>query len=133
MTKSITKIKDLGYGWTGTLYSDGTMRVQGDLQESDCIDLPKASVDRLARIFKEIQEEMVQSNHTPMIPYTSNGKNRRGTKNMTKYYVGLTIYNTFEVEADSESEAEEKVRDLSVHATLDEADYNITYVDEIST
>ena len=56
MTKSITHIKDLGYGWTGMLYSDGTMRVQGDLQESDCIDLPKASVDRLARIFKEIQE-----------------------------------------------------------------------------
>ena len=52
---------------------------------------------------------------------------------MTKYYVGLTIYNTFEVEADSEEQAEEKVRDLSVHATLDEADYNITYVDEIST
>ena len=57
MTKSITKINDLGYGWTGTLYSDGTMRVQGDLQESDCIDLPKASVDRLARIFKEIKED----------------------------------------------------------------------------
>ena len=57
MTKSITKIRDLGYGWTGTLYSDGTMRVQGDLQESDCIDLPKASVDRLARIFKEIKGE----------------------------------------------------------------------------
>jgi len=56
MTKSVTKITDLGYGWTGMLYSDGTMRVQGDLQESDCIDLPKASVDRLARIFKEIQE-----------------------------------------------------------------------------
>jgi len=52
---------------------------------------------------------------------------------MTKYYVGLTLYNTFEVEADSESEAEQIVRDLSVHATLDEADYNITYVDEIST
>jgi len=34
------------------------MRVQGDLQESDCIDLPKVSVDRLARIFKEIKEEM---------------------------------------------------------------------------
>ena len=58
MTKSITKINDLGYGWTGILYSDGTMRVQGDLQESDCIDLPKDSVDRLARIFKEIQEEL---------------------------------------------------------------------------
>lgn len=56
MTKSESKIRDLGYGWTGILYSDGTMRVQGDLQESDCIDLPKASVDRLARIFKEIQE-----------------------------------------------------------------------------
>ena len=56
MTKSITKITDLGYGWSGTLYSDGTMRVQGDLQESDCIDLPKASVDTLARIFREIQE-----------------------------------------------------------------------------
>ena len=59
MTKNITKITDLGYGWTGMLYSDGTMRVQGDLQESDCIDLPKDSVDRLARIFKEIQEETV--------------------------------------------------------------------------
>ena len=59
MTKNITKITDLGYGWTGILYSDGTMRVQGDLQESDCIDLPKVSVDRLARIFKEIKEEEV--------------------------------------------------------------------------
>ena len=57
MTKDITKMTNLGYGCTGTLYSDGTMRVQGDLQESDCIDLPKASVDRLARILKEIQEE----------------------------------------------------------------------------
>ena len=55
MTKAIEKITDLGYGWTGTLYSDGTMRVQGDLQGSDCIDLPKASVDRLSRIFREIQ------------------------------------------------------------------------------
>ena len=58
MTKTIEKIRDLGYGWTGTLYSDGTMRVQGDLQESDCIDLPKNSVERLARIFREIKEEL---------------------------------------------------------------------------
>jgi hypothetical protein len=50
---------------------------------------------------------------------------------MTKYYVGLTIYNTFEVEADNEEQAQEKVRDLSIHATLDEADYNITYVEEM--
>ncbi len=49
---------------------------------------------------------------------------------MTKYYVGLTIHNVFEVEAASEDEAEEKVRDLSIEDTLDDADYNITYVDE---
>tara|TARA_R100000951_G_C2569142_1_gene158159 strand:- start:81 stop:296 length:216 start_codon:yes stop_codon:yes gene_type:complete len=58
MDKYIDSITDLGYGWTGTLYSDGTMRVQGDLQESDCIDLPKNSVERLARIFREIKEEL---------------------------------------------------------------------------
>jgi uncharacterized lipoprotein YehR (DUF1307 family) len=50
---------------------------------------------------------------------------------MTKYYVGLTIYNTFEVEADNKEQAEEIVRDLSVYDTLDGADYNINYVDEI--
>jgi hypothetical protein len=50
---------------------------------------------------------------------------------MTKYYVKLTIYNTFEVEADSEEQAEEKVRDLSVYATLEAADYNITHVEEM--
>ncbi len=50
---------------------------------------------------------------------------------MTKYYVGLTIHNVFEVEADSEFEAEEKVRYLSIEDTLDDADYNITYVEEI--
>jgi hypothetical protein len=50
---------------------------------------------------------------------------------MTKYYVGLTIHNVFEVEADSEFEAEEKVRNLSIEDTLDDADYNITYVEEI--
>ena len=51
---------------------------------------------------------------------------------MTKYYVGLTIYNTFEVEADNEEQAKEKVRDLSIHATLDEADACITYVEEMA-
>jgi len=52
---------------------------------------------------------------------------------MAKYYVGLTIYNTFEVEADSEEQAEEIVRELSVHDTLDGADYNITYVEELGS
>jgi len=50
---------------------------------------------------------------------------------MPKYYVGLTIHNVFEVEADSIEDAEEKVRDLSLEDTLDDADYNITYVEEI--
>lgn len=51
---------------------------------------------------------------------------------MTKYYVGLTIHNVFEVEADSADEAEEKVRNLSIEDTLDDADYNITYVEEMT-
>jgi len=50
---------------------------------------------------------------------------------MTKYYVGLTILNVFEVEADSTFNAEEKVRDLSLEDTLDDAEYNITYVEKI--
>jgi len=52
-------------------------------------------------------------------------------ENSTMYYVGLTIYNTFEVEADNEEDAAEKVRNLSIHETLDDADYNITYVEQI--
>ena len=48
-----------------------------------------------------------------------------------KYQVGVKIYNSFEVEANSEEEAEEKVRELDVYETLDDCDFNITYVDEI--
>ncbi len=50
-----------------------------------------------------------------------------------KYQVGIKIYNSFEVEADSEEEAEEIVRELSIESTLRDSDYNITYVDEIIT
>ena len=50
---------------------------------------------------------------------------------MAKYFVGITIYNSFEVEADSKEQAEEIVRELSVHETLDCADYNINYVEEL--
>ena len=50
-----------------------------------------------------------------------------------KYQVGVKIYNSFEVEADSEEEAEEKVRELDVYATLNECDFNICYVDEIKS
>lgn len=50
-----------------------------------------------------------------------------------KYQVGIKIYNSFEVEADSEEEAEEIVRELSIESTLRDSDYNITYVDEIKS
>ena len=50
---------------------------------------------------------------------------------MKKYQVGIKIYNSFEVEAESEEEAEEKVRELDVYKTLMDCDFNITYVDEI--
>ena len=50
---------------------------------------------------------------------------------MKKYQVGVKIYNSFEVEADSEEEAEEKVRELDVYKTLMDCDFNITHVDEI--
>jgi hypothetical protein len=48
-----------------------------------------------------------------------------------KYQVGVKIFNSFEVEADSEEEAEEKVRELDVHKTLMDCDFNVCYVDEI--
>jgi hypothetical protein len=48
---------------------------------------------------------------------------------MKKYYVGLTIHNVFEVEAENDFDAEEKVRNLSLEDTLDDADYSITYVE----
>lgn len=50
---------------------------------------------------------------------------------MNKYRVGLTIYNTFEMEASSEQDAEEKVRNLSLEDTLNCAEYDIAYVDEL--
>jgi|TARA_R110002167_G_scaffold46073_8_gene137827 hypothetical protein len=53
----IQKQADLGNSIVGTLWTDGTMTIQGDLQGTDRVDLPKASVDRLADIFKEIKEE----------------------------------------------------------------------------
>ena len=46
---------------------------------------------------------------------------------MKKYQVGVKIYNSFEVEASSEEEAEEKVRELDVYKTLMDCDFNITH------
>tara|TARA_A100001515_G_C4432361_1_gene164149 strand:- start:162 stop:314 length:153 start_codon:yes stop_codon:yes gene_type:complete len=46
-----------------------------------------------------------------------------------KYKVGLAIYNNFWIEADNEEEAEEKVRALGVYETLEDAEYDVTYVE----
>ena len=49
---------------------------------------------------------------------------------MKNYAVGIKIYNTFYVEAESEEEAEQKVRELSIESTLRDCDFNVEYVDE---
>ena len=48
-----------------------------------------------------------------------------------KYMVGVTIHNTFEVEADSVEDAEMQVREMDLYDTFEHCDYNITYVDKI--
>ena len=50
---------------------------------------------------------------------------------MTKNYVGLTIHNVFEIEAETEDAAAEKVLALSLEDTLEHADYNIDYVEGV--
>ena len=49
---------------------------------------------------------------------------------MPKYYVGITIHNVFEIEAETEEAAAEKVLALSIEDTLEHSDYNITFVEE---
>ena len=49
---------------------------------------------------------------------------------MKNYAVGIKIYNTFYVEAESEEEAEQKVREFDTFKTLRDAEYEIGYVDE---
>ena len=48
-----------------------------------------------------------------------------------RYQIGITIYNTFEVEADSKEIAEYKVREYCNDAILNDCDFNLTYADEI--
>ena len=48
-----------------------------------------------------------------------------------KYQIGITIYNTFEVEADSKEIAEYIVREYCNDAILNDCDFNISYSDEI--
>ena len=49
---------------------------------------------------------------------------------MKNYAVGIKIYNTFYIEAESEEEAEQKVREFSIESTLRDCDFNVEYVDE---
>ena len=49
-----------------------------------------------------------------------------------RYQIGITIYNTFEVEADSKEEAEYKVREYTDDRILGDSDFNVTYTDEIN-
>ena len=48
-----------------------------------------------------------------------------------KYMIGVTINNCFEVEADSEEDAETQVREMDLYDTFADCDYNITYVDKV--
>tara|TARA_B100000767_G_scaffold243698_1_gene241522 strand:+ start:1893 stop:2075 length:183 start_codon:yes stop_codon:yes gene_type:complete len=48
------------------------------------------------------------------------------------YYVGIQIYNTFYIEADSKENAENQVRELDCYATLDGCDLNIADITEIT-
>ena len=48
-----------------------------------------------------------------------------------KYKVYISVYNSFEVEADSEDDAVMQVRELDVHATLNDCDFNIAEVEKL--
>ena len=50
-----------------------------------------------------------------------------------RYQIGVTIYNTFEVEADSKEEAQNKVRDYCNDTILTGCDFNISYADALGT
>jgi len=49
---------------------------------------------------------------------------------MKNYAVGIKIYNVFYIGAESQEEAEQKVRELDSYDTLRDCDFNIEYVDE---
>ena len=47
---------------------------------------------------------------------------------MKNYAVGIKIYNVFYIGAESQEEAEQKVRELDPYDTLRDCDFNIEYV-----
>ncbi len=51
---------------------------------------------------------------------------------MNTYHVGVTIFNTFCIEADTQEEAEFFVHNMDNNALLNQSDFNITFVDNWS-
>ena len=49
---------------------------------------------------------------------------------IAKYYVSITIQNTFEVEAKTDDEARTQVLDMSREEILLQSEFNITHVEE---
>jgi hypothetical protein len=50
--------------------------------------------------------------------------------NLNKYYVGITISNSFCVTAEDEEHAEDIVREMNDRKLLDHSEFNVNYVDE---
>ena len=48
---------------------------------------------------------------------------------MKEYTVGVTMYNSYEVWADSEEEAVTIVREMSSEEVMADIDFNIAYID----
>ncbi len=49
---------------------------------------------------------------------------------MNTYHVGVTMYNSFCIDADTEDEARQQVRDMEAVDLLYDVDFNINYVVE---
>ena len=49
---------------------------------------------------------------------------------MKTYIVGVTIYNAFKIEAETQEDARQQVRDMETLDLMFDADFNITYTDE---
>mgnify|MGYP005655687555 FL=1 len=50
--------------------------------------------------------------------------------NVNTYHVGVTMHNSFYIEASTEDEARQKVQDMEATDLLYDVDFNITYIDK---
>ena len=48
-----------------------------------------------------------------------------------KYKVEVTIYNSFEIEAETQGEAEQLARELDCFETLRDCDFNVTHSEKV--